>query len=323
MSILITGGTGFIAAEIARILCARGETDITVFDIDDSTRRLDEIAGEVRMVRGDIGEIGEVRDCVGASSPAVIYHLAGLLSVPSEADPQAAVRVNAMGTYHVLEAARQFGVGKVIFASSIGTYGHGVGDAIDDLTLQRPVLIYGACKLFGEHLGLFYRRKYGIDFRGLRYPPVVGPGVRSPGVTQYAPWVIEECAKGNPFTNWVRPDTRAPLLYFKDIARATVTLADAPAERIQMVNYLLAGSTASAGELAAMVRRKLPEAQIDFAVDEERQALLDHLKPLDDRCAREEWGWEASYDLEAMVDDFLDELQKHPQRYESSPPPAK
>ena len=78
---------------------------------------------------------------------------------------------------------------------------------IRDTTIQRPQLFYGATKVFGEHMGLFYRRKYQLDFRGLRYPSIIGPGVRTPGVAQYTSWVIEECAKGNPFTIWVKPET--------------------------------------------------------------------------------------------------------------------
>ena len=317
MATLITGGTGFIAAEVARLLVSRGETDLTVFDIDDSTRRLDEIAGKVRMVRGDVGNFSHVLEAVRDSSPEVIYHLAGMLSLGCEADPHSSIRVNALGTYHVLEAARLFGVGKVIFSSSIGTYGSGITtDAMDDLTLQRPLLVYGACKLFGEHLGLFYRRKYGLDYRGLRYPPVVGPGVRSLGVTQYISWAIEESGRGNPFAIWVRPDTRATVLYFKDIARATVELARAPAEDLRMINYLLAGPMPTAGEVAAAVRDRVPGARIEFAVDPERQALAEHAGlRIDDRCAREEWGWKPAYGLEEMVDDFLRELGENPRRY--------
>jgi nucleoside-diphosphate-sugar epimerase len=319
MATLITGGTGFIGAELARLLLGRGEEDITIFDISDSTQRLDEVAGRVKLMRGDLGDFSHVLNAVQESSAEVVYHLGGMLSVPSDNDPPAGFRVNAMGTFHVLEAARLFGVQKVIFASSIGTYSLGLPEeGIDDLTLQRPQLLYGACKLFGEHLGLFYRRKYGIDYRAVRYPPIVGPGVRSPGVTQYASWVIEECAKGNPFTIWARPDTKAPMLYFKDAALAILKLAEAPAERIEMVNYLLAGAdpTPSAAELAQIVEQKIPGARIDFEVDQEVQQILDRmLKPLDDRCARQEWDWQPSYQLGELVDDFLRELKENPQRY--------
>ncbi len=97
-----------------------------------------------------------------------------------------------------------------------------------------------------------------------------------------------------------------------------VMLSDAPAERLKTINYLLAGveQTPSADELAAIVREKIPTANIDFQVDEEIQALLDKmLKPIVDTNARSEWDWAPKYSLEEMVDDFLLELRENPQRY--------
>ena len=231
-----------------------------------------------------------------------------MLSLPSDHDPSAAFHTNVIGTFNVMEAARLLDVEKVIFSSSIATYASGITEeTIDDLTPQRPQFFYGACKLFGEHTGLFYKRKYGIDYRGIRYPVIVGPGVRSPGAAQYSSWVIEESAKGKPFSVWVEPEQRASLVYFKDAARATVALADAPADSIEMANYLISGTSPTAADLVDVVRRKVPGAEIDFVVNEEIQAILnDVLRPIDDRFARHEWGWEPTYDLEQMVAGRLD-----------------
>ncbi len=315
---LITGGTGFIGAEVVRTLLARGASNLTVFDINDSPKRLEEAADRVTMIQGDLGNFSQVLDAVSASQADVIYHFGGMLSLPSDRDPQAAFRANALGTYYVLEAARILRVSQVIFSSTIGTYCHGLDDRpIDDLTLQRPQLFYGACKVFGEHMGAFYRRKYGIDFRGVRYPSIVGPGVRTPGSVQYTSRAIEESALGNAYKIWVRPDTRVTLLYVKDAARAAITLAEAPADGIRTINYVLGGPSPSAGELAELVAEKVPTTKIEFEVDENIQARLDKsLHPIDDRCAREEWNWEPAFDLEAMVDDFLAELTQNPQRYD-------
>ncbi|TWU08914.1 putative epimerase/dehydratase [Symmachiella macrocystis] len=317
MEALITGGTGLIGAEVVRTLAKRGASKLTVFDINDSTQRLDELATSVTIQQGDLGESRQVLDVVRKSQPDVIYHLGGMLSLPSDNNPQAAFLANAVGTYNVLEAARIHGVSKVIFSSTIGTYCQDLDDRpIDDLTLQRPMLFYGACKVFGEHMGMFYRRKYGIDFRGVRFPSIVGPGVRTPGSVQYTSHMIEESANGRHFTIWVRPEMRVTLLYVKDAARAIVELAEAPVEQIQMVNYVLAGPSPSAQELADLVERKIPGARIDFEIDQEIQARLDKsIHPIDDRFARDEWGWQPTYDLEALVDDFLTELSQHPQRY--------
>jgi len=316
MSTVITGGAGFIGLEVVRLLLARGEKRPLVMSRNPSPKRLAEVADEVEVMRGDLGNFSHVLEAVKTARPQVIYHLGATLSVPSEADPASAMQTNAMGTFHVLEAARLFDVPRVVFASSVGTYGTDIReDPISDATIQRPQLFYGMTKVFGEHMGLFYRRKHGIDFRGIRYPSIIGPGVRTPGAVQYTSWVIESCAQGRPYTIWVEPDTRVSVMYIKDAALATVQLAQAPPQAIATVNYLVNGvtPTPSAGELADVVRSKIAGARIEFKPDEDIQRLIrDSLRPLDDRKARQEWGWRPGYDLEGLVDDFLLQLETRP-----------
>lgn len=309
MSVLITGGAGFVGLAVARQLLAEGETDITVFSRNPSPGRLGDLADRVTALAGDVGNFSHVLNAVKTARPRVIYHLGAMLSVPSDADPASAIQTNAMGTFYVLESARLFDVEQVIFSSSVGSYGIDMPDGpIDDLTIQRPVFFYGATKAFGEHMGLFYRRKYGLDFRGIRYPSVIGPGVTTPGAVQYTSWVIEHAAAGRPFTVWVRPDTRMPIMYVTEAAAATIRLAQAPRERIQTVNYIVDGvkPSPSAGELVDTVRAKVPGAAIDFQPDPDIQTVLDEMiRPLDDTKARQEWGWQPTHDLERIVDDFL------------------
>lgn len=313
MTTLITGGTGLIGAGVARLLLEKGENSPVLFDFNPSPDRVDDIADQVDIVRGDVGNFSHVLNAVKQARPRAIYHLGAILSVPSDADPSSSFHVNAQGTFNVLEAARIFEVPQVIFTSSIGTYGLDIhGETINDYTLQRPEMFYGATKVFGENMGYYYRLKHGLDFRGVRFLSIVGPGVQSPGVAQYIPWVIEECGKGNPYTIYVKPETRVPAMYLRDAARALVMLSDAPAESIKTVMYLLSGitPTPSALELADAVRARLPHAQIDFKPDMQIQRALDMLLPLDDTNARREWGWKPSYDLEQTVDDFLRELKR-------------
>ncbi len=320
MAVLVTGGTGFVGAEVARLLVERGEADVVVFDISSSTKRLDDAAGKVKLVRGDLGDFAHVLNVVHDTKPTAIYHVGGMLSLPSNADPSAAIRANALGTFHVLEAAKLFDVRQVLFTSSLTTYGLDIREGrIDDYTLQRPQLFYGVTKVFCEHMGLFYRSKYQLDFRCVRYPSLVGPGVKTPGVVQYTSWIIEESARGKPFKVWLKPDTRVPVLYFKDAARALIELAQAPAQSIKTVNYVLAGvpPVASAEDLAAMVKVRVPEARIAFEPDPNLQSIVDRfLLPVDDGCARREWNWKPKFTQEQIVDDFLAELRHNPQRYD-------
>jgi len=142
--------------------------------------------------------------------------------------------------------------------------------------------------------------------------------VKTPGVAQFTSWVIEECAKRNQFTIKLKPETKVTVIYFKDAAHAIIQLAEAPLDNIKTVNYLISGANpiASAGELADIVRSKIPGAKIDFKPDMETQAILDKLLlPLDDSNAKKEWGWQSRYDQGRIVDDFLEELKTNPQHY--------
>ena len=320
MSILVTGGTGFIGAEIVRLLLRDDRhAGIHVAHRSGNYQRIRDLTERVTLHRLDLADRSQVQELVAQTAPDVIFHFGAVLTGPGEANPQLAVETNAFGTYSLLEAARVAGVRTVVFASSIGTYGSEITtDVVDDATIQRPFTVYGVTKVFGEHLGAFYKRTYGLDFRGLRYPSIVGPGVKTPSIVQHTSWIIEESEKGNPFTVPVSPDLAVPILYFKDAARAAVDLSRAPAEPIVTGTYLVDGHrpTPTAAELVEKVRFRLPRAEIRFEPDSVMQPLLDKaIRPIDDTRARNEWGWSPSYDLDAMVDDFLAEMRTHPDRY--------
>ena len=213
MASLSPGGAGLMGAEVVRLLLKQGEKPV-VFSRNPGTPRLADVADKVEAIAGDLGNFSHVLNAVEKTRPDVIYHMGGMLSVPSDADPAASIQANVLGTFHVLEAARLFDVPQVLFTSSLGVYGADITeDFIDDNTLQRPLLFYGDTKAFAENMGRFYKRKYGIDFRGIRYPSIIGPGITTPGVAQYNHGVIEQCAKGNPFTKWVTPETKIPIKY--------------------------------------------------------------------------------------------------------------
>ncbi len=319
MTVLVTGGAGFIGAEVVGTLVARGGEDVHVTTHSGNVQRLAGVIDQVNMHRLDLAESAEVMALVDAVRPRAIYHLGAVLSGPSEADPQTSVETNAFGTYALLEAARLSGVEQFLFASSIGVFiGADLPDGpIADSTLQRPDLVYGVTKVFGELLGRFYRRKYGLDFRGLRYPGIVGPGVTTWSLAQCTSWVIETPARGEPFTSWLGPETPFDLIYFKEAGAAMVQLADAPSDAIRTVNYNLGGMKpqVTMGQLAEAVQARIPEAKIDFQPDPAIQAVMANMHALDDSRAREEWGWAPRLDHLAMIDDFLTELTEHPERY--------
>ena len=307
MRTLITGGTGFIGAEIARML-VNDEEEVHVAHRSGNLGRLDDISDKVHLHQFDLSDPGGASSLLNEVAPERLFHFGAILTAPGEDDPQALLKANALGFIETIEAARLAGTQQMIFASSIGTYGRDTGGGvISDLTLQRPSSVYGVTKVFGENLGSYYRQKYGLDFRGLRYPSIVGPGVTTWSVAQYTSWIIEKPALGESFEAWVPEDARIAILHYKDAARAAIELSSAPMEAIESVNYLVDGvkPTPTAGELADLVRLRIPEADIKFVPPDGAvpTSLL-----IDDAAARSEWGWLPSFSAEGMVDAVIDEV---------------
>ena len=309
MTILITGGTGFIGAEIVRMLVASGRDDVVVAHRSGNFDRIADVLDQVETVQADLADSAAITDLVTATAPTELFHFGATLTGPGEADPAALMQSNVDGVITLFEAARAAGTQQLIFASSIGTYGRDLaaGEPITDRSLQRPNTLYGVSKVFAENLGAWYRNKYGLDFRSLRYPAIVGPGVTTKSLAQYTSWMIEYPARGEPFNVWTGPETVVPVLYYKDAARAAIDLAAAPLDSIKAMNYLVDGvpPTPNAGEIADAVRARIPDAQITFEVDPAAAVSLARNLQIDDAVARHEWGWEPAFDIEAMIDDLV------------------
>jgi threonine 3-dehydrogenase len=309
MTTLVTGGTGFIGAEIVRMLVEGGEESVVVAQRSTDLGRLSDLADRIRLVRLDLTDVEATERLVRDLAPRRLFHFGAMLTGPGEQDPPALLQANAWGFIKLIEAARLAGTEQMIFASSIGTYGRDLdGGAVDDRSLQRPNTAYGVSKVLGENLGAYYRSRYGFDFRGIRYPSIVGPHVTTWSLAQYTSWMIEKPILGEPFEVWVRPEALIPILYYKDAARAALDLAAAPFDAIRTINYLIDGlpPTPTAGEIAEAVRARVPDARITF----DGNAGSPRALRIDDRYAREEWGWAPAYGLDAMIDDMLVELRR-------------
>ncbi len=311
MSILITGGMGFIGVGLAHELVARGK-EVVLFDIVARPERVADIKDRVKIVPGDLKVWPEVMNVVKDNKVEEIFHLGAMLSVPSEGNPWSSFQTNVAGTMYVLEAARLFGVKKVIFPSSVASYG------LD--TVQRPITMYGASKVYGELLGRFYRRKFDLDFRCLRYGGVIGPGVKTPGIAQYNAWMIENAALGRPFECFVTEETSVPITYFKDAILATLTLYEAPVENIKTVCYNINefSPAPTAEELERTIRKFIPDLKVSYKPDPVVMAFYQNqnMKEIDDQRAREEWGWQPKFGkLDDMVADFINEVRTRPAYY--------
>lgn len=302
MRVLVTGGTGFVGRALGAELAAQGAA-VTLADV-----RTDgpELPFPASVHRVDLSSWAETMRVVKQSRPDVIFHTAALLSAAAEDVPLAAYHANSAGTFHVLEAAVLFDVPKVVFLSSIASYGPGVADIVDEDIAQRPVTVYGISKVAGELLGEYYARRFGVDFRAGRYPSIIGPGRGGGGASAYSSAMIEEPARGRPFAVPVPPATVMPLLYIDDAVRSLVDLAAAPASQLSRRTYGIGGFSPRADELAAAVHAEVPGSCLDFAPDAETTAIVDSWpRVLSGAAAAADWGWKPRYLLADTVRDFV------------------
>lgn len=175
VKVVITGGAGFIGANLARIMSARDEIDSVVAFDNLSTGFESNLDGvDATLVLGDILE-PEQLDAAFEGASAVV-HLAARPSVPrSVKDPVASHHANATGTLNVLEAARRAGNIQVIVASSSSVYGSNPELPKHEDLATRPLSPYGASKLAAEAYALAYGSSYGMPTLAFRFFNVFGP----------------------------------------------------------------------------------------------------------------------------------------------------
>ncbi|MGH2515740.1 MAG: NAD-dependent epimerase/dehydratase family protein, partial [Ktedonobacterales bacterium] len=172
---LITGGAGFIGSHIAAALVARGDS-VRIFDNFATGREtnLAPLMGQIEVARGDLRELDAVRAAM--ADVEVVFHEGALASVPrSIANPIASLESNVNGTQHVLLAAREAGVRRVVYASSSSVYGDTPVLPKHEGLPTNPMSPYAIQKLAGEQLCLVYYRLFGLETVALRYFNVFGP----------------------------------------------------------------------------------------------------------------------------------------------------
>ena len=244
--------------------------------------------------------------------PAQVYHLAALLSATAEQDPMFGWKLNMEGLLNVLNVAVQERVPQVYWPSSIAVFGPDTPrEHTPQTTIMNPNTVYGISKLAGEQWCEWYYRHHGLDVRSLRYPGLIGyKSLPGGGTTDYAVDIYHRAVAGQDFECFLKPDTHLPMMYMPDALRATLDLMHAPAEAIRVrTSYNLSAMSFSPAEIAAAIQRELPDFRVSYQPDA-RQAIADSWPAsLDDRAARQDWGWQPEYDLEKMTRDMLAHLR--------------
>jgi len=306
---LIFGGAGSIGSRLSAALVARGD-EVLSLDVSDEPVVPSDAFAQVDARIGSVQDAAAVDEVVAEFRPDTIFHLAAILSGLAETDSELAWRVNVDGTRNVLEAARRFGIGKLMFTSTVATYGAGLPEPITEDVPQWPSGLYGVTKVLGERLGVYYHQRFGLDFRAVRLAAMVAPTAPAGGAASaFVCDLFVNAVREGKYDLYVYPNTRVPIVWVDDVVGALQLLNDADEGNLSRRVYHIIGAGPSVQEMVDAVQARLPEARLRFDVDPVRADIVDSWPSrMDDSAARADWGWEPRFDLERMTAANLDAL---------------
>jgi UDP-glucose 4-epimerase len=223
MRILVTGGAGFIGSHTVDALIERGEYEVAVLD-DLSSGKRERLDSRARLHQADLRDADAVRRVIAQERPEAIVHLAAQMDVRrSVSDPAFDAQVNVVGFINLMEAGRQNGLRRVVFASTGGAiYGEQERFPCDEQHPQRPVSPYGVAKAATEKYLFFYRTQYGIDYVALRYANVYGPRQDPHGEAGVVAIFCGRILQGRPVTIFGDGEQTRDYVFVGDVVRANL-----------------------------------------------------------------------------------------------------
>ncbi|MFM6953394.1 MAG: NAD-dependent epimerase/dehydratase family protein [Sphingobacteriaceae bacterium] len=308
-TILVIGSNGQIGTELVEALRQiHGKDQVIACDI----REPQLLTGPFEHV--DVLDKENLHTLFQKYQPTQVYLLAAMLSAVGEQKPKLAWELNMDGLLHVLDLSVAFKVKKVFWPSSIAVFGpHSPQEQTPQYCVMDPNTVYGFSKLAGERWCEYYFNKYGLDVRSIRYPGLIGwKAAPGGGTTDYAVHIFHEALKKGSYDCFLSKNTALPMLYMDDAIRATIQLMDAPVEKLRIrSSYNLGGISFTPDQLAAEIRKQVPNFIVSYTENDPRQAIADSWpKSIDDTFAREDWGWKLSFDLAAISTDMIKNLSK-------------
>ena len=321
---LVTGACGEIGQALIQGLARRGGYQIVTSDLSPLPETITALSAE--HIQGDL--VYKIKTFYDYDFD-VIFHLAASLSSKAEIASEEAHRINVEGTMQLLMLAAyrsekyQKSI-RFLFPSSIAAYGmpnlevkQSVG-AVKEDAFNTPQTMYGCNKLYCEKLGTYYSKFHGqkhldanpphmLDFRSIRFPGLISAfTIPHGGTSDYGPEMLHAAAQGQPYTCFVREDTKIPFMAMPDAIKSLLMLLEVPREQLHNQVYNIGAFALTAGEFRDRAVQAFPGAQINFEPNPRRQGIVDSWpEDVDDSLARTQWNWQPDYDADAFFEDYF------------------
>lgn len=314
MTILITGGTGFLGSYFARHAVAQGE-NVVLLDRYADRGRIADVLELVTLIEGDAADADLVGRIIADHGVERVAHFAFILGGPKLGQMLPYVSAQCMGTANVFEAARAAGVKRVLFASSVAAYGKQDASLLTEDLVANPGELYGASKAWAETLGRHYTDHLGLDVVSLRFGSTYGfgrgwRGSYSSGLLDVQPKVhymarVDDAVRGAAI-EMPRDDAMADWTYAGDAAQAAWLALTTP--KLGHRLYNVQAERGPVGAYTKALRKLLPEAVIRSS---ETEMPGNAHAPMDNSRLVENLGFAPSYTLESGLADYIERIRAY------------
>ena len=309
--ILIIGASGQIGTDLTLELRKRyGDSNVYATDIKQAPDDIVE-SGPFHIL--DVMDDKNLMHFVIRHKITQIYHLAALLSGNAEKLPLQAWEINMNGAIRVLYLAKEVGIKKVFWPSSIAVFGKSTPRVnTPQVTITEPNTVYGISKIAGERWCEYFFNRYNVDVRSLRYPGLISYKTEAGGgTTDYAVEIFFEAIRKKKYDCFLKEDMTLPMLFMPDAIRATIDLMEADLSKLSVhSSYNVGGVSFSPKELANEICKHIPEFEITYNPDYRQNIAESWPQSIDDSAASKDWGWKHRYDLSKMTEIMLSEIDK-------------
>jgi len=322
MKIVITGGAGFLGRRLARTLLHQDalvgpsgtEESIDTIVVLDTVTPEPAITTDPRLhvATGDITDRAALSQVIDDRTTSV-FHFAAVVSAAAEADFDLGMRINLHGTLAVLEACRALPhPPRLVFTSSIASFGGPLPAVVDDTIPQTPQTSYGAQKAIGELLVHDYSRKNFVDGRAVRLPTiVVRPGKPNRAASSFASSIIREPLTGLETVCPVLPETRLAILSPRQAVAAFVRAHNLPAAAFEHTRSLIVpGLSVQVSDMVAALQRAAGAQAVQhirWQPDAEIQRIISSWPGAFTSLRALRLGFQADANMDAIVQAFIED----------------
>lgn len=324
MSILVTGGLGFVGAHICRLLAEAGE-DVIAYDftgrVPNAILEMEEnYRKKIKLIRGSITDLVTLLRTIKENKTTGIISSASIID-GADSIPTETFSVNVGGCVNICEAARLMDLHRIVFFSTQGVYGaqKDLNPIKEDAPLNPTAGIYQLSKFLAEWVGNQYARQFSVNFVAIRPSFIFGPGQNVN--IMYPLNVILANAMKNEAVSWSQGgDHPIDYSYVKDVAAGAIALYNAK-KPAYLVYNLTGGKLVTTREIVDIVKKHFPTFPISVGPGYFEQFGAFNLAkiltgPLDNSRIMSDLGWKHPYGFKKGLEDYIEYLRKHPSEVE-------